>query len=66
MTNPSEDEAGLHSSRNRRVPGDYIRRADGTWNVLPLVLGVLAIAAGYQWLSDRQEPATNLSIEQKA
>ena len=31
----------------RRTPADYVRRPDGSWNVLPLVLGalVLGIAA---------------------
>jgi hypothetical protein len=53
MTNPSENKIPIDASP-KRTSRDYIRRADGSWNVLPLVLGALAIAvAGYVFLGDR-------------
>jgi hypothetical protein len=30
--------------RDRRRPSDYVRRDDGTWNVLPIILGVAVLA----------------------
>jgi hypothetical protein len=49
---------------NRSLPRDYIRREDGSWNALPLVLGALAIAVvGYMLLGDRftaERPRTSL------
>ena len=38
--------------------GNYLRHADGRWNVLPLVLGALAIVVvGYMFLGDRVNTA---------
>jgi hypothetical protein len=49
---------------NRSRPRDYIRREDGSWNALPLVLGALAIAVvGYMLLGDRftaERPGTSI------
>jgi len=34
--------------------GNYVRHADGSWNILPLALGALAIVVvGYMFLGDR-------------
>jgi hypothetical protein len=38
MTNQSDDKVRVQTPL-KRTPGDYIRRADGSWNVLSLALG---------------------------
>jgi hypothetical protein len=47
--------------------GNYVRHADGSWNILPLVLGALAVVVvGYMFLSDRFNTApdsTSTTIE---
>jgi hypothetical protein len=53
MTNQSDNKIRIDAPL-KRTSLDYIRRADGSWNVLPLVLGALAITvAGYVFLGDR-------------
>jgi hypothetical protein len=48
MTMPPNDRDPV-----RRAPADYVRRPDGSWNVLPLVLGALALGiAGFLLFSD--------------
>ena len=48
----------------RRRPADYVRRDDGSWNVLPIILGLLLlIGVGYFVFADRTPdgptPVTN-------
>jgi hypothetical protein len=60
--NSSEPETNL----GREPRGNYARRADGSWNILPLVLGALAIVVvGYMFLGDRFAPdrSSNTSID---
>ena len=49
---------------NQPRPRDYIRREDGSWNALPIVLGALAIVVvGYMLLGDRfsaERPGTSI------
>jgi|RhiMetdeSRZDD1v2_1073273.scaffolds.fasta_scaffold935895_1 hypothetical protein len=59
MTTPPNDRAF-----GRRTPTDYIRRADGSWNILPLVLGTLLLGIAAVLLfgdgfggSDRARPS---------
>ncbi len=53
MTNHHDNKTG-QPNPSKRSYGDFIRRADGSWNVLPLILGALAIVAvSYMLLGDR-------------
>ena len=48
MTMPQNDRDPV-----RRTPADYVRRPDGSWNVLPLVLGALVLGiAGFLLFGD--------------
>lgn len=41
-------------------PGSYVRHSDGSWNILPLVLGALAIVVvGYMFVGDRFNTASD-------
>ena len=56
MTNQSDP------NRNQRRPGDYIRRPDGSWSMMPILLGlVLVLGLGYLFMGsdwNRSTPVT--------
>ena len=51
----------------REARGNYVRRADGSWNMMPLILGACAVAViGYMFLDRAPERSTEIGIERPA
>ena len=63
----SNRDPNLDRSRLRRRPHDYVRREDGSWNALPILLGLaLVLGLGYMfflsdWNARTNEPLTKRS-----
>jgi hypothetical protein len=66
QNNPN-DKPESDSALGRGPRGNYMRRADGNWNMMPLILGACAVAViGYMFLDRAPEPSTEIGIERPA
>jgi hypothetical protein len=64
---PAQIDPIVPKVTQRRDPRDYVRREDGSWNIVPLILGALVvIVVGYMFIGDpATEPdRTNPGIQQ--
>ena len=49
-------------NRNQRRPGDYIRRDDGSWSMMPILLGlVVVLGLGYLLLGEWNRSTTSVT-----